>query len=265
MNDLRKKLFSLGIRKQDADSSLPADARTSSTQSAKAADAGAVADFLQKVATMPPVSPQQGGGKLVFALDATASREATWDRAMQLQAEMFNEARSLGGLQIQLAWFRGIATFRASDWFTDAGQLLQQMTGIRCEAGITKIERLLEHVKRETRHEKVHAVVYIGDSMEESHDVLCQRAGELGMLNVPLFMFQEGADPVARRTFMEMARLSNGAYSPFDHNSVDQLRDLLKAVAVYASGGYRALADFSRQAHPAVQLLSKQLPAPRSS
>jgi|SRR5690554_1206976 len=265
MKDLRKKLFSLGNKQRSDDKSLPSDTSRSSTgHPANVADSGAVTDFLQKVAAMPPVNPRGAAGKLVFALDATASREATWDRAMQVQAEMFSEAHSLGGLQIQLAYFRGIASFYASDWLTDAEQLLNQMTGIRCEAGITKIERMLEHIKRETRHEKVHAVVYIGDSMEESHDVLCQRAGELGMLNVPLFMFQEGNDPGARRCFTEMARLSNGAYSPFDHNSVDQLRDLLKAVAVYTSGGYRALADFSERAHPAVQLLSRQLPAPRS-
>lgn len=263
MKDLRKKLFSLGNKQRDDSESLPSEA-SQRAPAARAADSGAVTDFLQKVAAMPPVNPQRAG-RLVFALDATASREATWDTAMQLQADMFSEAGSLGGLQMQLAYFKGIASFRASDWLTDSGQLLDQMTGIRCEAGITKIERLLEHVKREARQEKVHAVVYIGDSMEESHDVLCQRAGELGMLNVPLFMFQEGADPVARRCFMEMARLSNGAYSPFDQSSADQLRDLLKAVAVYASGGYRALADFSQRAHPAVQLLSRQLPAPRSS
>jgi hypothetical protein len=74
-----------------------------------------------------------------------------------------------------------------------------------------------------------------------------------------LFMFQEGSDPLARRCFLEMARLSGGAYSPFDHNSADQLRDLLKAVAVYASGGLKALQDFSKTAHPSVKLLGHQI------
>lgn len=262
MKDLRRRLLSLGDKQRD---NKPLASDTSkSVPAAQTADSGAVSDFLSKVAALPPVNAQ-GVGRVIFALDATASREATWDSAMQLQAEMFKEAGSLGGLQLQLAYFKGIASFRSSEWLTDSAQLLQQMTGIRCEAGITKIERLLNHAKRESRLKKVHAVVYIGDSMEESHDVLCQHAGELGMLNVPLFMFQEGNDPVARRCFMEMARLSNGAYSPFDHSSADQLRDLLRAVAVYASGGYRALADFSQRAHPAVQLLSRQLPAPRST
>lgn len=214
--------------------------------------------FLSEVSKLPPVN-HQGRGRLVFALDATASRENTWDQAMQLQAEMFTSAQSLGGLQVQLAYFRGFSEFRASDWTQDSSRLLSLMTGIRCEAGTTKIERLLNHLLKETRQNKIHAVVYIGDSMEESADVLCQRAGELGLLNVPLFMFQEGDDPGARRCFKEMARLSGGAYAPFDHRSADQLRDLLKAVAIYASGGLKALQDFSQRAHPDVRLLGHQL------
>jgi hypothetical protein len=215
--------------------------------------------FLQKVAAMPPVQTGEAAGRLVFALDATASREATWDQAMQLQADMFSSARALGGLQVQLCYFRGIAEFYASEWYLETTPLLNKMTGIRCQAGITKIERLLDHVKAETRNSRVDAMVYIGDCMEESMDVLCQRAGELGLLNVPLFMFQEGSDPGARRCFVEMARLSGGAYSPFDNSSADQLRDLLRAVAVYASGGLKALQDFSKNAHPAVKLLGHQL------
>lgn len=248
MKDI-KKLFTSGVK---SDEKAGSDAK--SVASRPELDA-----FLQKVAAMPPVQTGKGAGRLVFALDATASREATWDQAMQLQAEMFSSAQALGGLQVQLCYFRGFAEFYASDWYLEAGQLLNQMTGIRCQAGITKIERLLEHVKAETRQSKVHAVVYIGDCMEERMDVLCQRAGELGLLKVPLFMFQEGSEATARRCFVEMARLSGGAYSPFDHNSADQLRDLLKAVAVYASGGLKALQDFSKKAHPAVKLLGNQL------
>lgn len=261
MKDLRKKLLSL-TRSRQAERSLPSGAGNRSVS--RQASSGDVSEFLNKVAAMPAKHPQ-GQGRLVFALDATASREATWDIAMQLQADMFSEVSATGGLEVQLVYFKGLAGFRASEWLSDSAQLLQQMTGIRCEAGTTRILRVLEHVKRESREDKIHAVVFIGDSMEESHDVLCQLAGELGMLNIPLFMFQEGADPVARRCFMEMARLSNGAYAPFDHSSAGQLRDLLRAVAVYASGGYQALRDFSRAAHPVVQTLSRQLPAPKAS
>ena len=210
-----------------------------------------VSAFLQKVAAMPAISTG-GKGRLVFALDATASRESTWDEAMQLQAEMFSSTQSTGVLQVQLCYFRGFLDFFHSGWHSDPAGLLKQMTGIRCQAGTTQIERLLSHVLAETRRSRVHSVVYIGDSMEESADVLCNLAGQLGLLNVPLFIFQEGGDPVAERTFREMTRLSKGAWSRFDRSSAGQLRDLLRAVALYSTGGLKALQHFSKTSHPAV-------------
>lgn len=234
-------------------------ARKQGTDPAPAAKRPELANFLEQVARAPASRAGANGGRLIFALDATASREPTWDQAMQLQAEMFNSARSLGGLSVQLCYFRGFAEFSASPWCEDTEVLLRQMTGIRCQAGITKIERLLRHTLQESKAEKVHALVYIGDCVEESIDVLAQLAGELGIRNVPLFMFQEGTDPLAKKAFQTMARLSRGAYCSFDRSSADELRDLLRAVAVYASGGLRALEDFGRRAHPSVRLLGHQL------
>ena len=97
--------------------------------------------------------------------------------------------------------------------------------------------------------------------MEENIDVLAQLAGQLGLLNVPLFMFQEGGDPVARQAFMDMSRLSGGAYSQFDSASAEQLKDLLKAVAIYAAGGLKALENFSKTSNKNVKLLEQQLKA----
>src|SRR5690606_15002167 len=127
---------------------------------------GDVQAFLSQVSSLPPVNTQGQKGRLVFALDATASREDTWDQAMQLQAEMFTSAQSLGGQQRQLAYFRDYAEFRASEWMLDSSHLLSLMTSISCEAGTTNIARLLEHVLKEIRQNKVHAVGYIGDCME---------------------------------------------------------------------------------------------------
>jgi hypothetical protein len=247
------------MMKSDLKSLIKKMSGTDEKTGKRVAERPEVSQFLDQVRRMPAVNTQGRAGRLIFALDATASREASWDQAMQLQADMFASAQSLSGLNMQLSYFRGVSEFYASDWYSDSAQLLQKMTGIRCQAGMTKIERLLRHVLSETRQEKVHAVVYIGDCVEESMDVLCQKAGELGLRKVPLFLFQEGHDNAARRCFTEMARLSGGAYSPFDHASAGQLRDLLKAVAVYASGGLKALQDFSRTAHPSVKLLSHQL------
>ena len=211
--------------------------------------------FLQKVAALPAVQKSGTQGRLMFALDATASRE----QAMQLQAEMFLAARDAGGLQVQLTYFRGFAEFYKTPWCRDSGTLLGLMTGIQCRGGTTQIERVLRHALSENKAKRIHCVVYVGDSMEESAEILYQLAGQLGMLNVPLFMFQEGADPLARASFTRMAKLSKGAYSHFDSASAAQLRELLRAVAVYASGGLQALEQFSSQASEPVRRLTKQM------
>ena len=212
--------------------------------------------FLGKVASLPKTA---GDARLVFALDATASRQSTWDVASQLQSEMFASAQSLGGLNIQLCYFRGFAEFYKSSWQTNGEELLRKMSGIRCQAGATKIELVLRHALSENEARKVKCVVYIGDAMEESQDVLADLAGKMGLLNIPLFVFQERNDPAAKQCFQEMARLSGGGYAQFDTASAAALKDLLKAVAIYAAGGLKALESFSKNSAPAVKLLQQQI------
>jgi hypothetical protein len=218
-----------------------------------------VSAFLQKVAALPPVGKAAGSGRLLFALDATGSRERTWDQASQLQAEMFIAAQAQGGLQVQLTYFRGFAEFYKTAWCRDSTALLGLMTGIQCRAGTTQIERVLRHALAENRIQRIHCVVYVGDAMEENPEVLAQLAGQLGILNVPMFVFQGGGDPLARQTFETLARVSKGAYSQFDAASAGQLKELLRAVAVYASGGLQALEHFSRSSGDAVKRLTRQM------
>lgn len=199
-----------------------------------------VAEFLNAARA---ITPQPGGqsGRLVFALDATMSRQPTWDAACRLQGEMFNAVSKAGGLNVQLVYFRGFGECRASRWVRDTNQLRDLMTRIDCRGGHTQIGKVLKHTRDETLRKPVSALVYIGDAMEEDIDRLCQTAGELGMRKVPCFMFQEGGDPAAQTAFREIARLSSGAYLRFDNSAAGALLNLLKAVAVYASGGLRAL------------------------
>ncbi|MGI9515269.1 MAG: VWA domain-containing protein [Anderseniella sp.] len=200
--------------------------------------------FLAQVKATP-LPAASGNGKLVFAMDATMSRQPSWDAALQTQAEMFREAGRIGGLDVQLIYFRGFGECRASKWVSDAEGLARLMTTVDCRGGSTQIEKVLKHVRREVQAGKVNAVVYVGDCMEENVDRLCQQAGEIGLLGVRMFMFQEGNDQVAQSAFREIARLTGGAYSRFDSSSASQLRELLSAVAVYAAGGRAALEDFS--------------------
>lgn len=215
--------------------------------------------FISKVRSTPVVKPAADRGRLIFAMDATASREASWDQACQIQSEMFKATAALGGLDIQLCYYRGFGEFETSAWMSSSDELLRRMTSVSCRGGLTQIEKILQQTIRQTKQRKVHALVFVGDCMEENVDRLCQLAGELGILGVPAFMFHEGAEAVAQRAFKQIADLSRGAYCPFDANSAAQLRDLLSAVAVYAAGGRKALEDFSENRSDVVRLLTRQL------
>lgn len=213
--------------------------------------------FVARLAAVPARSDRRG--RLIFALDATASREPAWDHACHIQAQMFTETAALGGLDIQLVYYRGFNECAASPWLSNSADLVRRMTAVSCLGGHTQIEKILHHAVREAKSGKVNAVVFVGDCMEEDVDQLCAVAGELGLLGVPVFVFQEGTDPVAGRAFRQIARLTRGAHCTFDASSARELRDLLSAVAVYAAGGRRALADFSARRGGAVPRLSHQV------
>ncbi|MEJ0013135.1 MAG: VWA domain-containing protein [Bauldia sp.] len=202
---------------------------------------GDVAAFLAEARSLAPANVD-GRGRLIFALDATMSRQPTWDTAQRLQGEMFEEAGKVGSLDVQLVYFRGFNECRASKWVSDARGLRDLMTGISVRAGNTQIGKVLAHARKETGKRKVNALVYIGDALEEELDTLAGTAGELGLLGVRIFIFQEGRDAAVERGFRELARLSRGAYGRFDPNAAGQLAQLLRAAAVYAAGGLKALA-----------------------
>jgi len=212
--------------------------------------------FLDKVRSLGPAK-SGGRGRLIFALDATMSRQPTWDTACELQADMFREAAASGGLDIQLVYFRGMGECGASAWVADSNKLAELMTRIDCRGGHTQIGKVLSQARQENARQRVQALVFVGDAMEESIDDLCAAAGELGLLGVPAFMFQEGHDPVAENAYREIARLSHGAYCRFDAGAADQLRELLRAVAAYAAGGRQALADLSKRGGGAQALLAQ--------
>ncbi len=219
---------------------------------------GDVARFLERVRKTPSPERPQRRGRLVFAMDATASREPTWDRAVQVQGQMFLETAALGGLEVQLVFFRGFGECKASRWVTEPRGLVELMTRVRCRAGQTQIERVLHHVLRATAADRVDALVYVGDACEENVDRLGHLAGQLGARGLRAFVFQEGNDPAATRAFREIARLTGGAHCHLGSSSPDELRQLLAAVAVYAAGGRKALEDANRRHAHRLRLLGSE-------
>ncbi len=215
--------------------------------------------FLRDLKRAPTARPSGGRGRLIFALDATASREPTWDHACRLQGEMFEATAALGGLDVKLVYYRGFNECKASRWMSNAADLHRVMRAVSCVGGETQIERVLAHALGETKKQRVNALVFVGDAMEENIDHLCQLAGELGLNGVPVFLFHEGHSPVAANAFQQIAKLSRGAYLRFDAGSAERLRDLLGAIAVYAAGGYRALVAYGDKKGGEVLRLTAQL------
>jgi len=215
-----------------------------------------IAAFLDKAAALAPAAGGARKGRLIFAMDATASREPSWDQACDIQAEMFSETAALGTLAVQLAFYRGFGEFKATPFETDSDGLARRMTRVFCLGGRTQIAKVLKHALAENGREVVNAVVFVGDACEESIDELCHLAGELGLHGVPAFMFHEGREPTAERAFRQVARLSGGAYCHFAAASARLLRDLLSAVAVFAVGGRPALEDYRQRTGRAVPRLA---------
>ena len=141
-----------------------------------ARSSGAEVDaFLARVKSMTPTTVS-GRGRLIFAMDATMSRQPTWDMAVKLQGDMFGAVKEVGGLDVQLVYFRGLGETRASKWVGDPEALARLMTRVSCQGGYTQIRKVLSHARRESKQAKVNAVVYVGDCMEEDIDELCARA-----------------------------------------------------------------------------------------
>jgi hypothetical protein len=197
--------------------------------------------------------------RLLFSLDATASRQATWDRACHLQAQMFVATETLAGLSLQLCFYRGVDDFQALAWSSDSHAIAQSMLGVRCLGGYSQIAKVLRHALQEHRSQPVKALVFVGDAMEERAATLYELAGQLGLGKLPAFMFQEGKNPAVGKVFAEIARLSGGVHCQFNEHSEHQLRNLLTAVASYAAGGITALKQLEQQ-DPIVRKLLASLP-----
>lgn len=193
-------------------------------------------------------------GRLIFALDATASRQPTWDAAAHLQSQMFATVAAIGGLDVQLVYYRGFNDCTASRWHSDAKALAAIMARVTCMAGHTQIRRVLGHTRKENERAKVNALVIVSDACEEVPDELYAAARELH--DVPVFLFQEDGDERVGAIYAEIARVTKGAYCKFDSGAAQRLADLLKAVAAFAAGGLKALAS---QQSEAARLLLKQI------
>ena len=133
------------------------------------------------------------------------------------------------------------------------------MRAVSCVGGETQIERVLAHAIAETKRQRVNALVFVGDAMEENVDRLCRtrrRTGAARRAGLPLSRRRRPD----RRVGLPADRASVARrLLRFDAGSAEQLRDLLGAVAVYAAGGYRALSAYGEKKGGEVLRLTAQL------
>ena len=216
-----------------------------------------VADFLAKVDRMP-AKREASNHRLILSLDATASREPTWDQACYLQSQFFEVLAPDEQLSIQLCFYRGFRELKHSAFCQTSQELHRLMQAVRCVGGHTQIKRLLQHGLAVHKKTPLKGLIFIGDAIEESVDDLCHLAGECGLRQLPLFLFQEGSDPGVRRCFESMAKLSNGAYAAFDLQHINELRDAFRGIATYATQGKSGLAKLIRH-NPGASALLEQL------
>ena len=179
----------------------------------------------------------QHAPRMIFALDATVSREPTWEMAGKLHREM---GAVLGNLTLQLVFFRGDEC-KASGWVTSGQRLAELMSKVRCSSGYTQIGRVLRHVIDTGRGHAIRALVYVGDCCEEDGEELFLLAEQLKRQRIPIFLFHEGYDSIAEPIFRRLAKITDGIYASFDAGSADQLRKLLTGAAEYAAGRHQSI------------------------
>jgi hypothetical protein len=162
----------------------PASGTTAGGALSPQADNHGIADFIARVKSLAPVGGNTRG-RLVFAMDATMSRQPTWDLALGLQAQMFDCVKAVGGLDVQLVYFRGAGECRASKWVSDPAALAHLMTQVDCRGGFTQLGRVLNHARSETETRRISAMVYVGDCMEEPIDDVCSKRATTPPPNAP--------------------------------------------------------------------------------
>ena len=203
-----------------------------------------ITNFLKKGRVISTLRQRQS--RLLFGIDATASRQATWDMACETQSELFAAAHQISNIAVQLCFYRGLGEFRSSNWLTNQDDLRDVMQKVTCQGGQTQIIRLFRHAISEHNKLPIKALLFIGDACEENQSELFDLAGQCGLRKLPIFIFQEGYLSSATKTFQRLANLSGGVHTKFDQSSALTLSSLLGALSRYMTGGKKALENSAK-------------------
>jgi voltage-gated potassium channel Kch len=203
------------------------------------------------------LKPRARRPRLVFALDATASREPAWEAA-KATTDALCQALP-GQLDVALAVHGGSRLRVFTEFVSEPGPLRDQAAGIQCEAGET---RLLDIMERTRDAGDVKVLVYIGDVFEESVEGAESLAAALRLRGTRIIILHDAANALtverSRAVFERIAKITGGAVLPFDASAVDKLRAMLEAISTLAVGGMKLL-EQRAAALPAAATLLRQL------
>jgi hypothetical protein len=183
-----------------------------------------------------------GAGRLIFALDATMSREEMWDAACEIQGEMFAEANRIGGLEVQLVYYRGLDECKASHWTQNARELADLMTRVQCRAGTRKLAGCSRTSTRNTKHKRSTRSFSLATPARKSHTNSTMRRQAYRRC----FVFGRAMTLTSKSCFVS-ARITAGASCEFSSASARQLAELLLCVAAFAAGGRKALSKLNSE------------------
>ena len=198
--------------------------------------------------------------RLLFAMDATASREACWNIAKEITGAMFEAVP--GELDVALAYHSGGRLQEMTPFSSEARAFLDKVQAVRCSAGRTALNEILD---KAAQAPGIKAIIYIGDCFEEDSREAIELAQQLKLKGVRCFIFHDtssqaqGYDIKAARTaFEQIAQITGGAILPFDESSPNLVKELLAAIALYAAQGIKALKQQTKLL-PAARLLLEQM------
>jgi len=214
------------------------------------------------VATKPVVAPQAdliksalasaGRPRLVFAIDATASREEAWDAAKKITDTLFCAVPD--ALDVALAVHGGSEVHTFTEFCADYKSLRAMAGRVHCQMGLTQLNEIM---RQTISHERVKVLVYIGDVYEEDVNVAVELAETLKIKGCRIVILHDGHEGSSdHRAFQAIAKAGNGCVLPFNSNAIKDMRASIEAIAILASGGTKLLETKSKTSQAAALLLS---------
>lgn len=207
-----------------------------------------------KAALLQSAAPR---ARLVFALDATGSRQVTWETCAVPLTDALLTALPGHQLDVALAWYGGgRVTF--TGFTSHLGTLRDRAAGVRPKAGRTQFLEILTRCVLQTEGVKV--VCLVADTFEESPPLALKLADALKARGTRLLILHDSASQTfgGAEIFAQMAERTGGAVLPFDASALPRMKDLVGAIGVLAVGGTPML-EARQETMPAAKLLLSHL------